>query len=749
MVDNARALRHAAWTLSLLSTTGLCTDALAQTGSPVATQGVTAAAAADTESSGDTLQEVVVTAQKRSESAQKVPIAIEAISPAQLQMTGVQTTLDLGNAVPGMTLLDIGGQVSPRIRGVGSTSIAPGQESPVAMVVDGVYYASSSDVSTDLFDVSQIAVLKGPQGTLFGRNATGGVIQITTRDPGSQFQVDLATSLDNYLTSRTEIYLGGPITPDLKGGLAVQYTTQGDGWGKNIFNDEYVHRIDDDVSARGKLIFAPTDTTTIRLAADFATRAGTVAGIYHTFPGYPEAYASPVPGSPWDIDSYIQPRNTYTGGGTSLTVAQDFGFATLTSISAYRQSQQYWAFNPALTAVPSLDLQLYDFSNQITQELQLVSRNDSALTWAVGAFYIYNDAGQQPPGEIIYIRPGPYRGDGPFSQVNVLTEQWLRSPAAFAQATYKVTSSTRVTAGIRYTYEKKVLEGSETADVAATPGVTVPIVPAGTTDLVSEKPTWRFAVDHDLAPDVIAYFSYNRGFKSGGFNVRDPTNPPFQPEQLDAYEVGLKSEFWDDRARLNAAAFYYDYKNIQVARYVTNTIIYNGARAGISGLDLDGEVRLTSRWHVNGGIEYLHSRFKDFPDAFSSSYVLTPQGATIDIFTQSATGNTLPYSPAVTYNVSIDYEQPSPIGPLHVNLTDSYSSHFYAEPDNLLTQPSYHFLNFSMAWKSPSERYGLRLYVNNILNKAVASQFGSLPTGYEADYPNPPRIYGVKLQASF
>jgi outer membrane receptor protein involved in Fe transport len=294
-----------------------------------------------------------------------------------------------------------------------------------------------------------------------------------------------------------------------------------------------------------------------------------------------------------------------------------------------------------------------------------------------------------------------------------------------------------------------VLEGSETADVAATPGVTVPIVPAGTTDLVSEKPTWRFAVDHDLAPDVIAYFSYNRGFKSGGFNVRDPTNPPFQPEQLDAYEVGLKSEFWDDRARLNAAAFYYDYKNIQVARYVTNTIIYNGARAGISGLDLDGEVRLSSRWHVNGGIEYLHSRFKDFPDAFSSSYVLTPQGATIDIFTQSATGNTLPYSPAVTYNVSIDYEQPSPIGPLHVDLTDSYSSHFYAEPDNLLTQPSYHFLNFSMAWKSPSERYGLRLYVNNILNKAVASQFGSLPTGYEADYPNPPRIYGVKLQASF
>jgi iron complex outermembrane receptor protein len=697
--------------------------------------------------SANVLEEVVVTAQKRNENLQKVPIAVNVVNSAALEQAGINTTLDLGNAVPGLRMLNIGGQVAGRIRGIGSTAIAPGQEAPVAIVIDGIYYASASDVGGSLPDATQIAVLKGPQGTLFGRNATGGVIQISTRDPSNHFESDYATSIDNYLTSRSDVYVGGPLTSSINAGLSAQYVWQGNGWGSNAYNDEWVHRINHDVSVRGKLNFALSDDTSIRVSADYADRAGSTAGVFTVAPGYPQAYASPISANPWGINSYLQPALTYRGGGLSVTFEQDLGSARFSAISAYRQSAQYWAFSPTATAVPSLDLALHDFSKQFTEEIQLVSQNNTAFTWAVGAFYIFNDAGQPPPGEAINIQAGPYRGEGPFSRVSVITDQHMSSPALFAQGTYRLAEHTRLTVGGRYTYEKKVLEGSEYATLAAAP-VQVPLISPAETSLVVEKPTWRLALDQDLTDGVIGYVSYNRGFKSGGFNVRDITNPPYQPEKLDAYEMGIKSQFLNDRVRLNGAAFYYDYKNIQVARYETNSIIFNGAGARLYGVDLDGEARLTRSLRMHAGLEWLHNRFTDFPNAVSSSYVPAPGGAIITLFPQSASGKTLPYSPTLTYTVGADYDIDSPVGPLTLNVTDSYSSKYYAEPDNLLTQSSYHFVDTSLTWKL-SEHLELRLFANNLLNEAVASQFATLPTGYLADYPNPPRTYGIKFHASY
>jgi iron complex outermembrane receptor protein len=706
-------------------------------GAATAQEGTAAAA-------GDTLQEIVVTAQKRAENIQRVPIAITPVTPERLEVAGVTSPMELGNVVSGLKLLNIGGQISPRIRGIGSTSIAPGQEAPVAVVVDGVYYASNSDVSADLTDVSQISVLKGPQGTLFGRNATGGVIQIATRDPGQELELDLSTALDNYETWRTSAFIGGRIREGVLGSFSAQYVTQGQGWGQNIFNGEDVHRIDDDLSLRSKLVFSAGEDTTIRLAGDFMHRKGSLSGVYTVFPGFVQAYASPVPERRWDINSYIQPRNEYSGGGASLTVEHDFSAAKLTSITAWRRSTQFWQFNPAVTAVPSLDLALDDFSRQLTQEVQLVSTADSRLTWALGAFYIHTLAGQEP--QLINLR-GPFRGPGPFAQILSDTDQKLDSLAGFAQATYRLTGSTRLTGGVRYTHEKKELSGTQFGVLDN--GNQVSLIAPGGSTLTASKPTWRIAIDQDLAPDVVGYLSYNRGFKSGGFNVRDRSNPPFAPEQLDAYELGVKSLLFDDRLRLNTAAFYYDYQNVQVARYTTTTVIYNGARAKLYGFDIDGEARLFGRLNVTGGISYLHSEFTDFPNAVSSSYVPSALGSKITLFTQSASGKRLPFSPELTYNLGLDYKIPTAIGAFTLDASDSYSAKFYSEPDNLLTQRAYHYLNASVAWRSMDARYGVRAYINNILNEAVSSQFGSLASGYEADYPSPPQTYGVRFQYSF
>ncbi len=693
------------------------------------------------------LEEIVVTAQKRSENLQRVPIAISAVSAERLATAGVDSVLNLNAAVPGLTLLDIGDQVAARVRGVGSTVINIGQEAPVAIVIDDVYYADSADVGGGLADVSQVSVLKGPQGTLFGRNATGGVIQISTRDPSDQSKLDVTTDLDSYRTWRSSIYAGGPVASDLKAGLALQYTTQQNGWGRNVFNGEEVHKINSDVTARGKLIFTPTDSTTIRLSADYSHRAGSTGGVFTPFPGFPAAYTSPIPSRPWDVNSYIEPYDAYEGGGVSLNVQQDLSFAKLTSISAFRRSVKEWTFTTPGTAIPALDLVIDDFSRQFTEELQLVSLTQSPLSWAAGVFYIRNFAGQDPL--LINIRPGPYRGNGAFSQVVINTKQTLDSIAAFAQATYEITSATRLTTGLRYTYEKKSLDGFENGILAAAPSVAIPFIPPGTSTLSAKDPTWRLSLDQNLWSGAIGYVSYNRGFKSGGFNVRDPSNPPFQPEKLDAYEIGLKSQFLDNRMRLNAAIFDYEYKNVQVARYTTNTVIYNGAAAKIYGFDFDAEAKLTGRLQMNAGLSLLHSRFTSFPDAFTSSYVLTPQGADISLFTASATGKSLPYSPTVTYTLGLDYRIPSPVGEFKLNGTDAFSSKFYAEADNVLTQPSVHIVNASVSWRSEDGRYGVRLYGNNLLDKAVFSQAGSLTTGYEADYPNPPRIYGIKFEVSY
>jgi iron complex outermembrane recepter protein len=703
--------------------------------------------APDSQGGAPVLEEIVVTAQKREENLQRVPIAVNVVNTMQLEQAGVDAVADLGNAVAGLRLLNVGGQVAARIRGIGSTAVAPGQESPVAIVIDGIYYASSSDVGGSLPDVSQIAVLKGPQGTLFGRNATGGVIQITTRDPTEHFQSDFSTSLDNYLTSRNQLYVGGPLTSTVSAGLSAQYVWQGNGYGTNLYNDDWVHKIDHDVSTRGKVIFTPTDDTTVRISADYADRAGPTAGAFTTPAGFPQAYASPINPNPWGENSYLQPEIEYKGGGLSIAVEQNVGVGKFSAVTAIRDSQQYYAFSPAATAVPSLDLQLNDYSRQFTEEVQLVSQNNTAFTWAVGAFYIFTDAGQAPPGELINERAGPYRGAGPFSQIQQITDQHLTSPALFAQGTYELGKHTRLTVGGRYTYEKKTLEGEESALLVKAP-VYVPLVPESETSLSVEKPTWRLALDQDLAEGIVGYISYNRGFKSGGFNVRGLTNPPYQPEKLDAYEIGLKTQFWDDRVRVNGAGFYYDYKNIQVARYTTSSIIYNGAGATLYGVDLDAEARLTRSLSLHAGFEWLHNRFTDFPNAVTSSYVLTPTGADITLFQENAAGKVLPYSPTITYNLGADYEIPTPIGPFTVNLTDSYSSKYYGEPDNLLTQTCYSLLDTSLAW-TVNDHTEIRLFANNILNKAVASQFATLPSGYEADYPNPPRTYGVKFHLSY
>jgi iron complex outermembrane recepter protein len=721
--------------------------ALAVMAGPSVAQTEPAAVQAADASNGAGLEEIIVVAQKRAENLQKVPIAITAVAQERLESAGVTDMQDLQVAVPGLQVLNIGGSVTPRIRGVGAGFTSAGVESPVATYVDDVYYAYGADVNVDLSDSSQVTILKGPQGTLFGRNATGGVLQVATRDPSQDFQGNFGVSFDNYLTARANMYVTGGLSDDVSAGLSVSYAHQGKGYGKNFATGNDVYKLDHSFGLRGKIKAEIGDQTTIRVSGDYAERRGPQSAVFRPFPGYNIANPAPTyPSRKWDANNWLDPKNHYSGGGGSLIVEHDFGFAEFKSISAYRDAKSGYLFLNQPSTVVTQSFQVEESSDQFTQEIQLVSPSGGALTWAIGAFYIHNNAEAQTTVNNFGALAAA------FSNIYVPGEQKTDSVAGFAQATYAITPSTRLTGGIRYTYEKKKFNG-QTIVVSAITGASTTIFNSGPLDFTFKKPTWRISLDQDLAPGILGYLSYNRGVKSGGFSIRAPTNPAFDPEQLDAYEAGIKSELFGRSVRFNLAGFYYDYKNIQLPAYVpagTGTAILNGAAAESYGIDADIEARLSENLRLNASANWLHARYTDFPRAPIGTPVPGPGGSfTATTALGDASGNALAYSPNFTYSLGADFTIPTSAGKVVLNVTDNYNSGFYSEADSRLKQKSFHNLNASVKWSSEDDRYTARLFVNNILNEAVASQFLTFANGFIADYSSPPRVIGGSFQVAF
>lgn len=231
----------------------------------------------------------------------------------------------------------------------------------------------------------------------------------------------------------------------------------------------------------------------------------------------------------------------------------------------------------------------------------------------------------------------------------------------------EVSQDTKLILGLRYTWEQRTFrpsQGTYIGDILiATLGQ--PNYPLSQT---VEKPTWCIALDHEFTPDILGYVSYNRGLKSGGYNTHSADNPPYSPETLDAYEIGSKTEWFDHRFRLNTAAFYYNYENVQVAKYTTTSLIYNGAKAEIYGFDLDTETQVSKNFQVTAGVEWLHARYTDFPLAPYSTSVI---GGGALLYCASAAGNRLNNAPDVTATVRFDYTVPIRVGSLDLSATDS------------------------------------------------------------------------------
>ena len=603
------------------------------------------------------LQEIVVTAQKRAENLQDVPIAVTAVSSGQLAAAGVLSTSALGSAVAGVSVNTTASYFSPHIRGVGTGSFGPGVENPVALYVDNVYYASQLTAPSDLSDVDQIAVLKGPQGTLFGRNATAGVIQMTTRNPSHDFGGEFKTELDNYLTSRNFFYVTGGLSDSVAANLSLKFAAQDDGWGKNLITGNDTQKIYHDFSVRNKWIVNLSDQTTFRLNLDYTDKKDNLGPNLRPLPGsspfLPGLGTTIFSSNEYDSVSPINSRNKVQSGGASATLEQETGFGRIVSVTAYRKYKFDTIFDADTSPLPLSETAFVQRGKQFSQEIQLVSRDDQKLTWTLGGYYFWGSENLSGPVATIYppaLVPGlPGLASQTFDyDVTAKTE----SLAWFGQATLKVLPGTRLTGGLRYTYEKRKLDG---INAFLADGVRVPMFDsiASGRNMSESKYTWRLSLDHDFSDNVMGYVSWNRGFKSGGFNALavDLNTAPYRPERLDAYEAGFKTELLDRQVRLNPAVFYYKYNQIQVTQFLANsTFVRNAAKAELYGFDLDAEWQASSALQFTGSLEWVHATFKNFPDAPSFDVVNFFAPISID-----AAGNKLPFAPRFTANIGATY----------------------------------------------------------------------------------------------
>lgn len=686
------------------------------------------------------LEEVLVTAQRRSEDSQRIPVAVTSLSAADLASSDVVSTTSLSLAVPGLMFMQGANTATPFIRGVGSTTNSVGAEGAVSTYIDGVYVTSLNATLFELNNVERVEVLKGPQGTLFGRNATGGVVQIITKEPSFTPAADLHVGYGNFDTTSGSFYGTAGVGDSVALNLAAYGRNQANGWGTALVTGQPTFTRHD-FGGRSKLLWLPGEDARVVLAADF-NRARNEDGLgYHIAPS--AIGSDGVSGYQGFYNTYDNPNDfsDVRQTGVSVTAEQAFQASRLVSITGWRNVNGFMQFDQDSTPLVFVRAPISQHDRSFTQELQLLSPDDTSMPWIVGLYYFNDFAAYDPLGT-------QGRAAAPLDEREVRSAQKSKSYATFAQLTREVLPDTRVTIGGRYTRDERSVAGSTIGRSATV----VSLLSSGSQSASWSKATWRAALDHRITPNVMAYVSADRGFRSGLYNLVAYTGAPVRPETLDAYQLGLKSELGVHRLRLNAAAFYYRYKNLQVQKIVTgSTVLINAAGAVMKGLDVDFAWVLSEALTVRGGFELMNSHYTSFQDAPFFSPIVGANGQPLGGNTQSA-GDASDLdtvrTPKRTAMIAADYRLAVPGGDLLFSASYYYNSGFAWDPDNRLRQPSYDVLNVSAGWSAPHERWGVRLWARNLTGTEYCV-FAAARTLLDSCSPAAPRTYGVLFHTRY
>ncbi|PNU04008.1 TonB-dependent receptor [Novosphingobium guangzhouense] len=749
---NDRLRLHAWFAAASAGTLALTTPAMAQDAPPQT----------ESEPSGG-LNEIIVTAQRRAENLQEVPIAIAAVTADALSRAGVNDTNSISQVVPSVNFQRSGASGLFFVRGVGTTNASVGDEGSNAFYVDGVYIPDLSGTVTQFNNIERIEVLKGPQGTLFGRNAFGGLIHIITKEPGETFEAKGEGGYGNYETAQGKLYVGGPIADGLSMDLALTGYDQAKGWGRNVTLDRDIKKMQY-WGARSKLVWKASDAVKVTLSGDYYDMDDNTSIAWSVDEDFPvRGLTGPI----YSIGSMDAASDTYslthlTTWGFSGTIEADLGFASLTSISSIRDSLNNSDFDVDATQVPWLRISFESGSRAYQQELRLASAATDPLSWQIGGFYLRSEVDNASRFRGLGVG-GVNAGN--FIDATLDTDSY----AVFGELSYKLTPTTTVIGGLRYTKDTRKLGGGQYVVANDTLGAFTP-----TEDSISYgKFTWRAAIRQELTDDISVYASYNRGFKAGTYSLQSPTNAAVQPQYINAYEAGVKSELFGRRLRLNAAVFHYDISNYQLrsaaAGALAAAVLLNAASVKVDGLDVEFDAAPTDHLRIFGGFNWLNSRFSNFGkpgsdylapfiypnpavcDAPGTADPGTTTGAPTGGFTTcfgNASGFQTPGAPDFTASLGASLTVPvNETGELRFNVLGNYNSGFPFESDGLLRQKEFALLNGSVAYWL-NENWGVEIWGKNLTGTKYYEQ--KISTGLGATTNRAaPTTYGVTVKFDY
>lgn len=774
-------------TAGLLAASG----AAAQTAPPANDAVVDSQAGTSADASADSVLngEIVVTAQRRSENVQKVPIAVTAISGNTLKQLNIQDAQRIVDFVPNFKAAGLGGPGGPpffNIRGISFIDFSNINEASVALYVDDVYQVAQGAGTQQVYDLERVEVLRGPQGTLFGRNSTAGLVNYITRKPTDEFEGDMGLQYGRFNQVIANLAAGGRVVDGLRARFALKYNRD-DGSEVNTVTGSRFSKTNA-IAGRAlvQVDLAPSVMLETKLTYSHNEGQSPIHRPYFVLdPSNPSGYCGgrPVPGTAADlahaacilaglgvsrtagrrITDYSPTRGTsnqddwpfrYTAWGGYAKLTADLGFADLVSLSGVEHYRQFFTYdadgydNRPYGVGGSRDLSVLFWSQARTfsQEVRLSNTTEGGLKWLVGGFYYDGVQHAQSTSAIDTV---------PSDLIAYTTR--TKSLAGFGQLDVPLGDKVTLSGGARYTRDRRKFDPLDCSRSNANK-VCLPTI---TPRISDGQWTYRAGIDYRPTEDIMLYGSVSRGFKSGGWNTnRSPAlRGPVGSETVKNYEVGLKSQFFDRKLTLNAALFYYKYRGIQAligttdpVTGLTTSLYINAGDPRTYGAELELNANVTDRLELRLGAGYLDTKVIANPS-------FTADGRPLN-------GNRLPQAPEFSGNAIVRYTIPAgDAGDFTLQADGRYQTYVYSGIDNDPSEKvkAYGIANARIQWRSADRKYTLEAFVDNVFDYHVIQQMfhntlGSFPLVPTANSPTfdsgfgvwgRPRTWGVRAGYSF
>ncbi len=734
------------------------------------------------------LEEVIVTATKREQSLRDVAIAVTALSADLIQESHIQSAEELAYLVPSLNLQKGGNadNTSFSIRGIGTQSFSSAIEPSVSTMLDGVVMGRSGQAFMQLLDIERIEVLRGPQGTLFGKNSTGGVVHLITQNPSDEFSGEVMGSVISEDEYRAGLTVSGPISDDLGYRFSATGTDLG-GYIRNAYDGNKLNG-EDSWSVRGKLRWFPTESLELKWTSDFSDRScDCSASPVRSLEAYggndaqaADILANLAPVTPGDENEVVNinklPFSKSRSWGHSLEANWDMGDYVLTSITALREFEVSGFNDPDSQPTDFRAFDQFGFTEteQFTQELRLLSPTEGSLTYVAGLFWFDQKLTRnfRRHFEIISGFPGDAVAD-----FQVETRNW----AVFGEATWQIVDDWRLIFGARYTEDElefsfaRTLEGQQI-------GLPPPVeLTRGDTD--ENDLSGKIALQWEYSESGMTYVSYTQGYKGPAFDMTfgtDPVGlPPVAPEVSDSWELGLKTTLLDGRVQLSAAVFHSVYDDFQAQSFFDpdgvppecpddspncnegddpgGFILINAGEVSSQGLELDFLAQISENLRMSGGFAIIDASIDDYPAGQCSGGQVFREfnGCSRTNSLQDLSGGDLPFSPDWKASLTASYAIPFD-GDFNMTLRGSVRAQddvlYSLSQDEFTEADGYAIFDAALVFRGQRDTWDATVFVKNIADKfhelsIQANNFNILPNGYNHRFAKQARrTYGVELR---